>query len=173
MRALNRSRIRDWRGSKIGKCPPNVRKDAPRPVRENDFPLAGRSFPRDQWIGRSATKFTIPLLADFERDLGQLLVYNEGQARVFLLTTMGWRTHFLSSAIIFFSTILAIFKRIFLKIERKNYNKFLLLYFSFVAFWRDLNSSSAESIKAKGTFSIGPIDPRGRERALKVILFNR
>lgn len=25
MRALSRSRIRDWRGSKIGKCPPNVR----------------------------------------------------------------------------------------------------------------------------------------------------
>lgn len=44
MRALNRSRIRDWRGSKIGKCPPNVREDALHAVRENDFPLAGRSF---------------------------------------------------------------------------------------------------------------------------------
>lgn len=63
-------------------------RNAPRASSEKTiFRSLAAAFPRDQWIARSATKFTIPLLADFERDLDQLLVYNEGQARrVFLLT---------------------------------------------------------------------------------------
>lgn len=57
------------------------------PSEKTIFRSLAAAFPRDQWIGRSATKFTIPLSTDFERDLGQLLVYNEGQARrIFLLT---------------------------------------------------------------------------------------